>query len=281
MREDGTRLGGRALSGRLEVRAEARTDGRTVLVDQYHSVPFHLSKPYWDGRVLLLQVANPTAGLFSGDVMRCKICVGAGAALLLTSQGANRVHPRRAGDPASRFEQRFEVEDGGWLEVLPELLIPQKGSELVQDSVVEVEEGGRLYYAEMLAPGRTARGERYAYLGLEWRFRLEVGGVPVAVERAVIDAETVGFMFAVRGWEQAYFGCVWVVAPEAEEVDAGRVEAAVGDGDVMVGVTRLAVGVVAVKVLARGSIGLRRALGVVRGVFAERVVNLNASARKL
>jgi len=53
-------------SGHLQIRASRRVHGRTVLAAQSFRAPFHLSKPYWDADagVLIVQVVNPTAGIW-------------------------------------------------------------------------------------------------------------------------------------------------------------------------------------------------------------------------
>ena len=101
-----------AVSGSLSVDAVHR-NGQTCLDSVFCSVPFHISKPYWDGAVLLLQVANPTAGLFSGDQLSCRVQVKENAALLFTNQGASRIHPSTGAGVVS--EQTFRVSDKGWL----------------------------------------------------------------------------------------------------------------------------------------------------------------------
>ena len=115
-------------SGHLALRAAIRADGRTSLVSQSFRAPFHVSKPYWDedAKTLLVQVVNPTAGILSGDRLQSKIAVEAGAALLVTTPSASRVFQMKEGDAECR--QHFAIATGGWLEVMPEPLVPHRGS---------------------------------------------------------------------------------------------------------------------------------------------------------
>ena len=80
--------------------------------------PFHLSKPYWDGRALLVQVVNSTAGILSGDRLATEVVVGEGASLIVTAPSASRIFTMNEG--AAQATQRFTVERCGWLEVAPE-----------------------------------------------------------------------------------------------------------------------------------------------------------------
>ena len=56
-----------ALRGHLHLAAGMRANGETYLARQSFRAPFHLSKPYWDGHVLHVQLVNSTAGILAGD----------------------------------------------------------------------------------------------------------------------------------------------------------------------------------------------------------------------
>ena len=49
------------------------------LREQSFRAPFHLSKPSWDEHALLVQIVNPTAGVFAGDALRSRVAVESGA----------------------------------------------------------------------------------------------------------------------------------------------------------------------------------------------------------
>ena len=272
---------GNAIRGRLFADA-VNCDGRTRLDNLYHSVPFHISKPYWNGSVLLLQVASPTAGLFSGDQLTSQVQIKENAALMFTNQGASRVHPRTGADAV--LNQTFHVSEGGWLEIYPELIIPHRGASLMQSTVVHVAQGGRAFLAEMLAPGRTASGETYAYEKLDWRFRLMHKDRPLVIERAEITPETIPWMFArPPHWENIYYGCVWIVAPETGSLtkdDFQELEN-LSDTQRLIGVTRLSPEAIAVKVIADSSIPLRRALTAIRDRVSATLPFLTTNPRKL
>ncbi len=74
---------------RIECRADA--SGRTFLSRQSFRAPIHLSKPHWDGHHLIVNIVNPTAGLFAGDSIELAVHVCAGARVVLTSPSAARV----------------------------------------------------------------------------------------------------------------------------------------------------------------------------------------------
>ena len=113
------------LTGHLDLTCAADEAGRTYIREQSFRAPFHLSKPSWDEHALLVQIVNPTAGVFAGDGLRSRVAVESGARLLLTTPSANRIHAMPSG--RATLDQHFAVADGGWLEVMPELFIPQAG----------------------------------------------------------------------------------------------------------------------------------------------------------
>lgn len=181
----------RAVRGELRLRAERDATGKTVLADRHAAGAFHLSKPYWDGHALMVQWINPTAGIFAGDVLTSEVSVGRDAALLVTTPSATRIHARA--DPSTapgRQTQRFEVANNGFLEVLPEWLIPQAGSAFEQVTTIHLEERASLFYAELMAPGRVARGEALAFESLDLRIKLRRQGRMLVQERLSVGQGT-------------------------------------------------------------------------------------------
>ncbi len=75
------------------------------------------------------------------------------------------------------------------LEFIPEPLIPFAGSRFVEDLAIDVAEGGKVLAWEILAPGRQARGELFAYGLLGLRLRVSEGGRIVLRERADLKPE--------------------------------------------------------------------------------------------
>ncbi len=147
-------------AGHLRLHA-ALSGGRTTLAAQSFRAPYHLSKPYWDADAgaLVVQVVNPTAGILDGDSLESDIAVAVDAALLVTTPSASRVFKMRGGSAECR--QHFSVAKGGWLEVLPEPLVPHRGSVYRQQTTIEIEAGGGLFFTDLLMPGRIAHGEAW------------------------------------------------------------------------------------------------------------------------
>lgn len=204
----------RAVRGELRLRAEADVTGRTVLAQRHAAGAFHLSKPYWDGHALMVQWINPTAGVFAGDVLESEVTVAEQAALLVTTPSATRIHTRMdPSAPAGEQRQHFNVETGGWLEVQPEWLIPQRGSAFLQRTSVNVAAGGRLFYGELVAPGRVAHQESLAFQELDLRLKLYVAGRLIVQERLHALSPDRLWMMRSRDGRALFTGTVLLVLP--------------------------------------------------------------------
>jgi urease accessory protein len=287
MRGEGTLLTTTKLmpefSGHLLLEAAARSHGRTALAAQSFRAPYHISKPYWDAdtRTLLVQVVNPTAGILAGDRLESRIAVGADAALLVTTPSASRVFQMKSG--TAECHQQFTVVAGGWLEVMPEPLVPHRGCRFRQTTRIAVESGGGLFYADLLMPGRVAHGEAWEWEKLCLEIDVRRGGELILRERMAQSGEELRALAALAGsGPSACFANAVLVAP-ADAADATwrkEVEALQGDG-LWVGVSPLRQGGWSLKLVASDGVKLRRGLRAMRRALAEAFPRLACDPRKL
>ncbi len=270
-------------SGHLSLRAATRADGRTVLARQSFRAPYHLSKPYWDmdAKTLLVQVVNPTAGILSGDRLESDIDVRKGAALLVTTPSASRVFKMKSGTAECR--QHFTVAAGGWLEVMPEPLVPHRGCRYRQSTRIEVEPGGELFFADLLMPGRVAHGEAWAWEKLCLEIDVRLGGELVLRERfEQTGAELQALAELAGSGPAACFGNAVLIAAETDADQAWRdaVAALHGDG-LWVGMSPLRRGGWSIKFVASDGMRLRSGLRALRQVLSMRFPRLTCDPRKL
>lgn len=270
-------------SGHLHLRGTVREHGRTVLTEQSFRAPFHLSKPYWDvdTGVLLVQVVNPTAGILAGDRLESDIAVETGAAVCVTTPSASRVF--KMNDGVAECRQRFSVAAGGWLEVMPEPLVPHRGSVYRQVTAVAVERGGALFFVDQLMPGRIAHGETWGWNRLQLELEVRCGGELVLRERFDQSGEDLKGLAALCGsGEAACFANAVLIADAAETEAAwrGAVAALHGDG-VWLGVSALRRGGWSFKIVANDAVSLRRTLKEMRRVLAGSFPRLGCDVRKL
>jgi urease accessory protein len=139
-------------------------DGRTAIARQRSRPPlqtFGLQDADCHGSAYL-QIVNPCGGLFEGDSTAVEVSLQRGAHLYLTTQAATKVYPAEHGQ-VTRQHIRLRVASGAILEYFPLPLIPFARALYAQEIEIQVKSGGVCLVAEVLAPGRIARGERFAY----------------------------------------------------------------------------------------------------------------------
>ncbi len=251
-----------------------------MLSGQSFRAPYHVSKPYWDADagVLLVQVVNPTAGILEGDSLEADIAVEAGAALLVTTPSTSRVFKMRNGSAECR--QHFAVAQGGWLEVLPEPLVPHRGCRYHQRTQVEVEPGGGVFFADLLMPGRVAHGEAWGWERLCLETEVRLGGELILRERFDQSGAELKALAALAGsGAKACFGNAVLMA-EGGAPWLEAVRALHGDG-VWLGVSALRRGGWSIKFVAADGLRLRQTLKQLRSVLAAHYPRLACDTRKL
>ncbi|AHF92497.1 urease accessory protein UreD [Opitutaceae bacterium TAV5] len=296
------------ISGHLDLRAElSPVTGRTVLARQSFRAPFHLGKPYHDTATgtLIAQIVNPTAGILAGDELRSDISVGPGASLLVTTPAATRIFttPARPADndragasPPPRVaecRQRFAVESGGWLEFMPEPLVPHQHSRYRQFTEVDISaHAAGLLFGDFLMPGRIARGEAWAWDTLLLDLTIRVGNRLVLRERLdQTGAELRHLATLAGGGEGVCLGNLVLAAPilasggaspDTDDAWTTALRQLHGHDGVWAGLSRLRLpGCWSLKLVAPDGQRLRSTLREIRRILSAVLPHTAADLRKL
>jgi urease accessory protein len=177
------------MRGGVRLRAE-RIGGRTRITDLAWRPPLqvlraHHTDPAWPDLASVI-LASPAGGILQGDRLTIDISVGPGARLRVGTQSATRIYRTPAGE--ARQAVRLEVEQGGYLEYLPDPFIPYAGSRFISRTTAIVASDAALIIGEVVAPGRAARGEVLAFDGYE--STVEIGrpdGMLLATDAVILD----------------------------------------------------------------------------------------------
>ena len=226
----------------------------------------HLSKPYWDGNHLIINVVNPTAGLFAGDIVDVCVHVCPGARVVLTSPSATRVFRARDSGGEAQAVQSFVVESGGRLDVFPEIFIAHAGARYRQTTRIDVRTGGELFLTEMIAPGRTASGESFLYDRLEFSLDLVAANQLIARERYRLTPDSQSIQAMMRHFPNAYYASAFLVSSCPADDILQRAISALNTPNVLAGASRPADSVCVIKLVAADSVSLRHAVADVRAI---------------
>jgi urease accessory protein len=194
--------------------------GHTVLAASRQEPPLKVVRAFavQDGAALA-HLHNVSGGLLGGDHLALKVSVGAGARVQLTTTGATRVYrPRREALPATQSNE-FTLNEGALLEYVPDAIIPYAGARFSQTTTIRLAQGAGIFWWEILAPGREAHGESFAYDSVEMKADVVALGQPIATERVRIEphkrsTQSFGRLGPYRTW--ATF-CIARVGPSAAE----------------------------------------------------------------
>jgi urease accessory protein len=151
--------------------------------------PLQLSRARYDDGARPDQVTLTLlhlGGVLAGDRYDLRVALGAGAAARVITAAAAQVYRM----PHEQAAQRIQLELGphSRLEWLPEPTILFGGARFTQATSVTLGPGARLALLDVLAPGRLARGEAYAFE--RYAMRLDIysaTGCLLAAERALLE----------------------------------------------------------------------------------------------
>ncbi|MGS0680797.1 urease accessory protein UreD [Shewanella sp. 0m-8] len=131
-------------------------NNRHVLSHLYRVTPLLVQQAlYWDEAMPELPICSIISvggGVLQGDRYHIDIRVNKDACAHVTSQGANRIH-RMDANYASQY-QSITLEEGAYLEFMPDFTILYKQSRYITETDIVVGKGASLLYGEMVMLGR-------------------------------------------------------------------------------------------------------------------------------
>jgi urease accessory protein len=250
-----------SLKGHLWVEA-AVENGESFIRGQRFSAPYHLSKPYRDGKNLCLQIAQVSGGILTGDRLTMDIQVQEGARLNISTPSATRVMTMPEGE--ARVEQVFRIGKDAWLEVWPESLMPHRDSALHQKTSIQLEEGGSLRYMEIIAPGRVAHGESLEWKQLHLQMHLQIGKTLVLRETLSLGPELWRRWALLTKNPAPWLGNLFLIRPAPWSQDELAGLRAVVPSNVLPGITQLTPGALFLRAIAGDGLSLRDYLEQIR-----------------
>jgi urease accessory protein len=178
------------ISGASRVRATMRLEfsrdcstGNSFLAGSMQEPPLKVVRAFTlaDGTALA-HLHNVSGGLLGGDQLALQVNLGSATRVQLTTTGATRIYRCRQDSRHTTQSNVIIVEEGALLEYLPDATIPFAGAHYVQRTSIDLAAGAGLFWWDILAPGREARGELFEYKRFEMRTRVTALGRKIAAE---------------------------------------------------------------------------------------------------
>jgi urease accessory protein len=166
--------------------------------------------PLADGAALV-HLHNVSGGVLGGDQLAMLVEVGPGASAQLTTTSATRLYRPQASMPEAVQTNEIIVRENALLEYLPDALIPFAGVRYRQETTINLAQGAGLFWWEIVAPGRAARGEQFAYERLQLNLAIKANGRMVAVERSRLVPQQYALRSIARLGAYSYFASFYIL----------------------------------------------------------------------
>jgi urease accessory protein len=202
----------RPLRGLLRLQFERVHEAkRTVLASSEHLPPLKVVRAFSlpDGGALV-HLHNLSGGVLGGDHLKLNVNIGRDATAQLTSTGATRLYRSLKGVATSVQVNEIKVGENALLEYLPDALIPFKGARYDQETQIDLAEGAGLFWWEMVAPGRAARGEIFVYDLLQFKLDIRAAGIALVQERLKLEPVARPLSSLVRLGPYRYFSTFYI-----------------------------------------------------------------------
>lgn len=214
-------------AGLLDLRffCTAGTPSTTNLMINAQQPPLRVIRafPLREGGVLT-HLHNVSGGVLGGDQLTVSVRLEESTQVQLTSTGATRVYRHRPGYSDATQSTRIHVGENALLEYLPDQLIPFAGARYRQQTHITLAKNAGLFYWEVIAPGREAHDECFAYaevnLHLDILATTECGDSrPLVFERICLQPTIRPLTSPARMGAYRYFGTFYIckVGVTAEE----------------------------------------------------------------
>jgi urease accessory protein len=172
----------------LHLSFEQDATGATVLRVRQQQPPWRVLRGFQTpSGETLAHVHNVSGGILDSDSLDWRVDVAPRAQAQVTSTGATRVYRSRSLERVAMQRGAVSIGEGGYLEYLPDQLIPFAGSRFEQHNRVELSRGASLIWWDRIAPGREASGEIFRFESLASSFELIADNEPAAIERWTME----------------------------------------------------------------------------------------------
>ena len=168
-----------------------KTCGRSVVTDSYATSPIKLGYPqnYTDPERLKVVIMMASAGLLKGDIHQYEIVCGQETKTYITDQAFTKIFD--AGTGNVQKEVKIELKKNASLIFRPSTVMPFQNSSFQGKIQICLSEKSELLYTDMIAAGRIAMGERFAFREYRNRTEIKVEDSPVWIDHCLLHPEII------------------------------------------------------------------------------------------
>jgi urease accessory protein len=192
----------------------------TVLQESSSNPPLKVVRAFQtaDGAALI-HLHNVSGGLLGDDRLAMSVQLSENAKVQITTTGATRIY--RARESASAATQKTEIAlaENAFLEYLPDPIIPYAAARYAQQTTIHLAKNAGLFWWEILAPGREAHGELFAYDSVEMKTDIIAEGQKIARERIQLDPKKYPLDSPARLGPYRYWATFYICKPGVDPAE--------------------------------------------------------------
>ncbi|MEX2192281.1 MAG: urease accessory protein UreD [Nitrosarchaeum sp.] len=153
-------------TGKLKIVLDIESiSGRTIIKEKESMFPLSVQKEmYYDQfqpKMTHVYIVSSSGGILQGDKYMIDIILEKNALAHITTQGATRVYGMNVSNAIQVVN--VSLDDGAYLEFIPDQIIPYKNSRFYQEINFKVHDNATMIYSEIISPGRIGMGEIFDY----------------------------------------------------------------------------------------------------------------------
>jgi len=153
-------------NGKLKIVLDVESiSGRTIIKEKESVFPLSVQKEmYYDQfqpKMTHIYIVSSSGGILQGDKYMIDIILEKNTLAHITTQGATRVYGMNASNAIQVVN--VSLDDGAYLEFIPDQIIPYKNSRFYQKINFKVHDNATMIYSEIISPGRSGMGEIFDY----------------------------------------------------------------------------------------------------------------------
>ena len=153
-------------NGKLKIVLDIEpSSGRTRIKEKESTFPLSVQKEiYYDQfqpKMTHIYMVSSSGGILQGDRYSIDIILEKNALAHITTQGATRIYGMNVSNAIQVVN--VSLDDGAYLEFIPDQIIPYKNSRFYQEINFKVHDNATMIYSEIISPGRIGMGELFDY----------------------------------------------------------------------------------------------------------------------